>query len=195
MSTSSLKVIAVIAMLIDHIGYYIPDIPEWFRWIGRIAMPIFIFTLVIGFNYTSNRKNYLIRLYAFNLGMCFINFFINYIFRGASIEDLTMNFFAPLFLIAFILTLIEKRQLKLIVYFCVWQVVSFIIVVLLGDVIDFPSYIAPEANGQIWGSILGNIIAVEGGPIPIIMGILLHKAITRKLNIAMVFTFFSIFFS
>lgn len=192
LSTNKLKLIALMAMLIDHIGYFIPGTPEWFRWIGRIAMPVFIFTLVIGFQYTSNRKHYLIRLYAFNLGMCFINFFINYLFRDFSIEDLKTNFFAPLFLIAFVLTLIEKRKTKLILYFCVWQVVTFIFCVFLGDSIGFPNFNSPVANGQIWGSVMGNIILVEGGPLPIIMGILLYKVLTRKVTIALVFTLFSI---
>ena len=119
LTTTTLKVIALIAMLIDHIGYFIPNTPEWFRWIGRIAIPIFIFTLVIGFQYTSNRKKYLTRLYMFNLGMACISVLINYIFRDYSIGDLSTNFFAPLFLTALILTLLEKKQSKLILYFCV----------------------------------------------------------------------------
>ena len=194
MSTTTLKVIALIAMAIDHIGYFIPGTPEWFRWIGRIAVPIFIFTLVIGFQYTSNRRNYLTRLYMFSLGMAFINLLINYIFRGLSIEDLTTNFFAPLFLIALILTLLEKRQSKLILYFCVWQVVTFILCIFLADVIGFPKFNSPVANGHIWGSILGNIVLVEGGPLPVVMGVLLYRVLNSKINIVMVYAFFAICF-
>lgn len=191
MSTTALKVIALIAMVIDHIGYFIPGTPEWFRWIGRIAIPIFIFTLVVGFQYTTNRRNYLIRLYMFNLGMVFINLLINYIFRDFSIEDLTTNFFAPLFLTVLILTLLEKKP-KLILYFFVWQVVTFAFCVFLADGIDFPSFNSPVANGQIWGSILGNIFLVEGGPLPIVMGVLFHKVLNRKINIVVVVTLLSL---
>lgn len=36
-----LKVIAIITMIIDHIGYYLLPDNLWFRVIGRVAMPIF----------------------------------------------------------------------------------------------------------------------------------------------------------
>jgi len=36
-----LKIIAIITMIIDHIGYYLLPENLWFRVIGRVAMPIF----------------------------------------------------------------------------------------------------------------------------------------------------------
>lgn len=194
MSTTALKVIAVIAMFIDHIGYFIPNTPEWFRWIGRIAIPIFIFTLVIGFQYTSNRKNYLIRLYLFSLGMSFINLLMNYILRDFSIGDLTSNFFASLFLMAFILYFFEEKQLKLILYFFLWQVVAFIFPVILADIVEFPQFNSYEANGYFWGAILGSIIWVEGGPLFIVMGVLLYKVRSSKINLAIIYMFSSLVF-
>jgi len=62
-STSNfLKIIAMVTMLIDHIGYlFFPNI-IMFRIIGRIAFPLFAYLLVTGFIYTKNINNYLIRL-------------------------------------------------------------------------------------------------------------------------------------
>jgi uncharacterized protein involved in cysteine biosynthesis len=57
MSTTLLKLIALILMLIDHIAEFIPGIPVWFHWIGRISAPIFMFCMVWGFHYTRDRKN------------------------------------------------------------------------------------------------------------------------------------------
>lgn len=62
-----LKTIAIIAMVIDHIGvYFMPFIPEILydvlRCIGRIAMPIFSYLIVQGFFHTKNFKKYVIRL-------------------------------------------------------------------------------------------------------------------------------------
>ena len=37
MTTSNLKIVALIAMFIDHVGQFISNTPEWFHWIGRIA--------------------------------------------------------------------------------------------------------------------------------------------------------------
>ena len=82
LSSSGLKVIAVITMLIDHVAsvflkknqilllqiagkeltlYYL------MRMIGRLAFPIFAFLLAEGFHYTSDRKKYGIRLFVFAL--------------------------------------------------------------------------------------------------------------------------------
>lgn len=67
MTNNKLKIIAIITMIIDHIGFYFsaslnPYIYVIFRCIGRIAMPIFTFLIVEGYCYTKNFKKYIIRL-------------------------------------------------------------------------------------------------------------------------------------
>ncbi len=62
-----LKWIAIITMLVDHIAYYFYDqIPytlyEIMRGIGRMAMPIFAFSLAFGFMHSKNWLKYFIRL-------------------------------------------------------------------------------------------------------------------------------------
>ena len=62
-----LKLIAAITMFIDHFGYYFydflnPTIYTICRNIGRIAMPIFVYSLVQGFFYTKNFKKYFTRI-------------------------------------------------------------------------------------------------------------------------------------
>ena len=86
---STLKLIAVITMLIDHIGAgpflaVVVRNPENFadgrvkmtvqvvlyytmRCVGRLAFPIFIFLLIEGYIYTRNRWKYLLRLLLFAL--------------------------------------------------------------------------------------------------------------------------------
>lgn len=67
MSGYSLKLIAMGAMLIDHIGLVLFPKIILFRYIGRIAFPIFAFLIVEGFVHTSNFKKYMGRLIAFGI--------------------------------------------------------------------------------------------------------------------------------
>lgn len=60
-----LKLIAIITMIIDHVGAaFFPD-HQIFRTIGRIAFPIFAYQLAIGYKHTSNLSRYARRLLIF----------------------------------------------------------------------------------------------------------------------------------
>lgn len=45
MTSTSLKVIALILMLLDHIGQFIPGTPLWLHWLGRLSAPVFMFCM------------------------------------------------------------------------------------------------------------------------------------------------------
>lgn len=60
-SQETLKLIACVTMLLDHIGATL--VPGWtLRIIGRVAFPIYCFLLVEGAHYTRNPKKYALRL-------------------------------------------------------------------------------------------------------------------------------------
>lgn len=62
-----LKLIALMTMLFDHIGYlFFPGI-SFFRTVGRIAFPIFAYQVALGFHFTSNRWLYAKRIFIFGL--------------------------------------------------------------------------------------------------------------------------------
>lgn len=65
MSALLLRVIACVAMLIDHIGFQYNI--YLFRCIGRIAFPIFVFLICNGYRHTSSRLRYALRLGLFAL--------------------------------------------------------------------------------------------------------------------------------
>jgi len=72
LNSNSLKIIAIITMIIDHIGYYFQPYMNnivyiTLRTIGRISMPLFAYLLVQGFFYTKDLKKYIIRLFVFAL--------------------------------------------------------------------------------------------------------------------------------
>lgn len=84
MTSFHLKIIALITMFIDHIGYVTFPNHFWLRYIGRIAFPIYAFLISEGLKKTSNIKKYLRNLLILALiselfyDLCFnknINFF------------------------------------------------------------------------------------------------------------------------
>ena len=65
MTSFVLKIIALITMFIDHLGYAIYGRFSYLNYIGRIAFPIFAFQISEGFVHTKNIKKYFIRLLVF----------------------------------------------------------------------------------------------------------------------------------
>ncbi len=65
MNSFQLKILALITMIIDHIGIvFFPNILV-FRFIGRISFPIYCFLISLGLKYTKNYKKYILRLFLF----------------------------------------------------------------------------------------------------------------------------------
>nr|SIP63197.1 Conserved membrane protein [uncultured bacterium] len=60
--TTMLKIIAVVCMLIDHVGVRLFRNMTEMRIIGRIAFPLYCWCLVVGLCYTRNEWKYLLRL-------------------------------------------------------------------------------------------------------------------------------------
>lgn len=57
-----MQLIAMITMLIDHLGYVFFPSEHWMRIIGRIAFPIYCYLLVVGYQRTRSKKRYSLRL-------------------------------------------------------------------------------------------------------------------------------------
>ena len=67
LDTNLIKIVALISMTFDHVGNaFFPEYPV-FRWIGRIAFPLFCYCLTVGMLYTHDIKKYVLRLSAFAL--------------------------------------------------------------------------------------------------------------------------------
>lgn len=70
LSGSTLKLLAIITMLIDHTAAVIlTESPNYglYRMIGRVSFPIFCFLLVEGYVHTHDVKRYALRLFFFAL--------------------------------------------------------------------------------------------------------------------------------
>jgi hypothetical protein len=126
MNSNQLKCTALIIMVIDHIAEFISDVPLWFHWIGRLSAPIFLFCCVWSFDYTRNRKKYLLRLYFAGFVMSFIQYFF----------CLSNNIFRTLFSLCLFLYVVDLYKNKadgkkyLLLYFLV-QLLSISISIML----------------------------------------------------------------
>jgi len=107
-SHDTVKFLALMAMIIDHIGmYFLPNMPE-LRVIGRIAMPLFLF--LVGFTHNSEKKTkYNILFYGMLLYV--FNYFLTVWNTGNPLEIsaiLPFNILITIFISRFALTYLEK---------------------------------------------------------------------------------------
>lgn len=102
MSTTALKITALVLMTIDHTGRFIPGMPIILRIIGRASRPLFAFCAVQGLKHTSDSDKYLKRLYIFSVLTGVMNFVLNGIYPQAA-HPLTGNIFTSLFIALFVL--------------------------------------------------------------------------------------------
>lgn len=191
MTTSTLKFIALFTMLIDHIGQFIPNTPEWFGWIGRISAPIFIYCITIGYMHTSNRIKYLSRLYFFSILMAFLNLFINYFYNDTYIYIIN-NFFTTLFLICLILFIMGKKKVKYIIYFILWQILSTFACIFFVEIISLPNLSISLPTYLFYGSLFGNVLFVEGGFLFIVLGMMFYFTKGGNVKVFISYSLFSI---
>lgn len=64
LTNNQLKLIALVAMTVDHIGVQFFPNEIAFRIIGRLAFPIFAYMIAEGCRYTKNRKRYFLIIFA-----------------------------------------------------------------------------------------------------------------------------------
>lgn len=135
LNANQLKLIAIIAMTIDHIadlfypGFPAQPLPIGLHLIGRLTAPIMWFFVCEGFHYTRNAKKYMLRMFIFavisHFAYCFA-FGINPIPFSTGIFNQTSVMY-PLFISVVILWLQyeEKRMNKylkfVIVFVLIWS--------------------------------------------------------------------------
>lgn len=69
MNASTLKMIGIVAMILDHMGWILFPNIELFHVVGKLAIPIFCYMIAEGYFKTHNVKGYFIRL----LGLAIIS--------------------------------------------------------------------------------------------------------------------------
>lgn len=142
MSGGELKLIALILMTLDHIGVFFPNSPIWFRYLGRLAAPIFFFTAAEGIYYTHDRIGYLKRLYKASILMSVLEFIYSH-FSGIFIEN---NIFASILHGTIIVYIIEEfrenkvKRNKLMIVYIVHQIITALICICINNYGTFLGY-------------------------------------------------------
>ena len=89
LTSAALQLIAIISMLIDHVGVFIFHEPLVMRAVGRLAMPLFCFMLTEGFLHTKGRRlRYFGRLIIFAFISQFAFDLVHFASAGNQIVDL-----------------------------------------------------------------------------------------------------------
>ncbi|MBT1171894.1 hypothetical protein JS528_00665 [Bifidobacterium sp. MA2] len=110
MTSFQLKILACVLMLIDHVAEFLPEMPVWMHWIGRLSAPIFFFLIGWSCMYTSNRKRFLLRLYLASVGMSLIqavSYLLPPLSSGVMLNPIGNNIFATLFQMSLIICLLS----------------------------------------------------------------------------------------
>ncbi len=75
LSANTLKMIALVSMVFDHVGLLLLDDYIPFRVIGRIAFPVFAYLIAEGCRYTRNRARHFLEIFLLGV-ICQIGYFI-----------------------------------------------------------------------------------------------------------------------
>jgi hypothetical protein len=114
MSSFALKIIAVVTMLVDHIGFLFFPEEVIFRIIGRISFPLFAFLIAEGFIKTKNVESYLKRLSLFAV-ISQVPFFFFESLAGNNIFSLNILFSLGLgVLTLLIITKVKSMPIKIL---------------------------------------------------------------------------------
>ena len=80
LSANSIKIIALISMIIDHVGYVIFPQVKLLHIIGRLAFPLFAYFIAEGCRYTKNKLKHFVLI--LSLGVLFQSVYFLYLDRN-----------------------------------------------------------------------------------------------------------------
>lgn len=100
-----MQFLAMLTMLIDHVGQvYFPDDLGW-RLVGRVAFPIYAYYIVMGYRYTNSVTNYMNRLLILAL--------ISQVPFMIALNQISINAIGTLYVCLVVLYLIDRK--------CIWK--------------------------------------------------------------------------
>lgn len=180
MSAKLLKIIALVSLILDCIGAFIPGAPIVLRWMGRLAAPLLFYCMAMEFSKTKDRKRYVGVLYFGGIAMSVLNLIIFYVVGAAGLSTtVTNNLFTTLFAGAMLIEVFEyanrhpRRRVKIWFSYASFQVLVAVIWALLYEMIEVP---LPFLN--VMSAVCGNAFATEGAFLFVSMALIFY--LTRE---------------
>lgn len=133
LNRNALKIIALLTMLIDHIGFYFFPGQVVYRIIGRLSFPLFAFFIAEGVFYTGNRKKYFALLLIFAL----ISQPFYSLFFGAGKLNILFTFLFSVCAIILIEKLKNKSAKTFLFYILLFALILFVLILSLRAAIDY----------------------------------------------------------
>lgn len=191
MSTTTLKLIALALMLLDHIYEFFPGAPIVLTWLGRISAPIFFFCTAWGFYYTHNRRVYLLRMYLCSVLMGALDLALN-LSIAQPVVPVINNIFTTLFLSCLFIYLWEwkdKLWQKLLMVLAYLAINAAMLFLIIGVASPLLYKVLPQKTYQycitMVGGILPNILTCEGSYITVLMGLVLYFCRESRVKLAL----------
>ena len=112
-----LKIIAIITMFLDHY-YVIIGESKWLNIFGRLAFPIFAFSISEGYSHTKDLKKYIMRLFSFAVIFQIPNFL--------GLQQYPLNIFFTLSLGLLCLAILDNNRLNIIIRYIIIAYLCYI---------------------------------------------------------------------
>jgi hypothetical protein len=131
MSTTAIKIVALVFMTIDNFGKYIPNMPIAFRYVGTLAIPLYFYVSSWEFYNTHHKRWYIGRVYKYGIGMCFLDTLLPMFLDNSNVKLMDSNIFASMMLAYVIIYLIEitkhrpKVRLLYLTLFTLYQILTY----------------------------------------------------------------------
>lgn len=127
---NQLKILALIFMTADHVGYMLLPQMVFLRYLGRLAMPVFAWMIAEGSRYTKNRTRYLCTILIVGVA-CQLVYLL---FMNSLYQCILITFSLSLILIYVMDYALEKKKiLPWCLFAVVFAIICYVCVFLPGD--------------------------------------------------------------
>jgi hypothetical protein len=189
LSGSWIKVLGVIMMVFDHlyVMFNLNGAPYWFHWIGRPVAPMFLFMCAEGFAHTRSRKWYILRLLT---GFELMNVISGVLSSALPNENIALMFsiFGSLFFAALYMLLSDMlvNSIKAKKAGRAALAALLMLIPIAYGLITLVLMSSDIIAGNIWllrvlYQVIPNIIAIEGGFLWPLLGLLFYALRRRRL--------------